>query len=78
MNELESSNNCGFLCSFDIKSLFTNVPLDETIRICADALYDGVTSPFSPPFPRKIFIELMPFQNIKAVDVEEADAEEVA
>ena len=28
-----------FLCSFDISSLFTNVPLDETIEICADALY---------------------------------------
>ena len=29
------------LCSFDISSLFTNVPLDETIEICADALYQG-------------------------------------
>jgi len=28
-----------FLCSFDIASLFTNVPLAETIQICADALY---------------------------------------
>jgi len=28
-----------FLCSFDICSLFTNVPLAETIQICADALY---------------------------------------
>ena len=27
-----------FLCSFDISSLFTNVPLDEIIGICADAL----------------------------------------
>ena len=30
-----------FLCSFDISSLFTNVPSDETIEICADALYRG-------------------------------------
>ena len=30
-----------FLFSFDISSLFTNVPLDETIEICADALYRG-------------------------------------
>ena len=29
-----------FLCSFDITSLFTNVPLSETIQICADSLYD--------------------------------------
>ena len=29
-----------FFCSFDISSLFTNVPLAETIEICADALYN--------------------------------------
>ena len=28
-----------FLCSFDIRSLFSYVPLAETIQICADALY---------------------------------------
>ena len=28
-----------FLCSFDIASLFTNIPLIETIEICLDALY---------------------------------------
>ena len=28
-----------FLCSYDVCSLFTNVPLAETIEICADALY---------------------------------------
>ena len=27
------------LCSVDISNLFTNVLLDETIEICADALY---------------------------------------
>ena len=30
-----------FLCTFDISSLSTNIPLDETIEICADALYRG-------------------------------------
>ena len=30
-----------FLCSFDIRSLFTNVSLAETIQISADALYGG-------------------------------------
>ena len=29
----------GHMCSFDAVSLFTNVPLEETIDICADALY---------------------------------------
>ena len=28
------------MCSFDMSSLFTNVPLDETIKICSEALYD--------------------------------------
>ena len=28
-----------FMCSFDVCSLFTNVPLDVTIDICLDALY---------------------------------------
>ena len=46
-----------FLCSFDISSLFTNVPLAETIKITADALYK--MDHFSLPFPRKVFIELM-------------------
>ena len=27
------------MCSFDVSSLFTNVPLDETIQICLDKLY---------------------------------------
>ena len=30
-----------FLCSFDISSLFANVPLAQTIQICADALYSS-------------------------------------
>ena len=46
-----------FLCSYDVCSLFTNVPLAETIEICADALYDGELTP--PPFPRAVFVELM-------------------
>ena len=46
-----------FLWSFDISSLFTNVPLAETIQICADALYSSENPP--APFPRQIFIELM-------------------
>ena len=29
-----------FMCSFDVSSLFTNVPLDKTIKICSEALYD--------------------------------------
>ena len=34
-----SFSSTGHMCSFDVVSLFTNVPLEETIDICADALY---------------------------------------
>ena len=38
-------------------NFFTNVPLDETVRICADTLYSGEFIP--PDFPKAAFIELM-------------------
>ena len=46
-----------YLCSFDISSLFTNVPLKETIDICAEALYKDPF--FTPPISQVVFIELM-------------------
>ena len=35
------------MASFDIQSLFTNIPLDETINICADSIYANNGSSFS-------------------------------
>ena len=32
------NSNC-FMASLDMDSLFTNVPLDETIKICIDELF---------------------------------------
>ena len=52
------------LCTFSRKNkkimyiLFTNVPLAETIQICADALYNN-NDLTQPSFPRDIFVELM-------------------
>ena len=46
-----------FMCSFDVSSLFTNVPLDETIKICSEALYDQSDS--QPLIPKDVFVELM-------------------
>ena len=46
-----------FLCSFDISSLFSNVPFTENIQICADAFYSSEHPP--APFPRQIFVKLM-------------------
>ena len=46
-----------FMCSFDVSSLFTDVSLDETIKICSDALYDD--SDLQPLIPWNAFVELM-------------------
>ena len=44
--------------SFDVVSLYTNIPLIETIDIIANALY-APTSFKVPPFPKKSFIKLL-------------------
>ena len=46
-----------FMCSFDVSSLFTNVPLDETIEICSEALYSK--SDLQPVLPNNVYVELM-------------------
>ena len=46
-----------FLCSFNTNSLFTNVPLDETINICVEALQDSNLT--SPSFSKNTFCQLM-------------------
>ena len=44
--------------SFDVVSLYTNIPLLGTIQIIADSLYD-VNSFKTPPFPKESFIKLL-------------------
>ena len=46
-----------FMCSFHVSSLFTNVPLDETIAICADTLHNIPDS--QPCIPKEVFVELL-------------------
>lgn len=46
------------MCSFDVSSLFTNVPLDETIQICLDKLY-ALSDP--PTMPRSVLKVLLEF-----------------
>jgi len=55
--QLDTNPSNFFLCSFDISSLFANVPLAETIQVCADTLFNGKLIPLD--FPKNIFIELM-------------------
>ena len=45
------------MSSFHIQSLFTNVPLTETIDICAHLLYHGDLQ--HPQISEQVFVELM-------------------
>ena len=38
----------GIMCSLDVSSLFTNVPLEETLNICLDKLYSLADPPTLP------------------------------
>ena len=56
----QQAENSGslFLCSFDVVSLFTNVPLKETIDICIQSLYhdDEISA---PQIPQDLFKKLL-------------------
>ena len=62
MRSFDNGMGESFMCSFDIKSLFTNVPLRETIKICTDALY-GSSQPPSR-LPKQKFRELLEFATL--------------
>jgi len=55
-------HNNGMMCSFEVCSLLTNVPLDETIQICLDKLH---TLPDSPAIPRSVLKKLLEFATKK-------------
>ena len=57
------THNGEFTCSFDVSSLFTNVPLDETIEICLDKLY-ALENP--PRLPRLVLKNLLKFATKKS------------
>ena len=57
IQQLEVNSNDSILCSFDICSLFTNVPLVKTIEIYTETLYDSHLP--TPVIPKHVFIELM-------------------
>ena len=47
-----------FMVSFDVQSLFTNIPLDETIDICMDRLYRSDHA-VQPDIPEKVLKHLL-------------------
>ena len=57
------THNNEMMCSFDVSSLFTNVPLDETIQICLDKLY---ALPDPPTLPRSVLKVLLEFATKKS------------
>ena len=57
------NRNNEIMCSFDVSSLFTNVPLDETIQICLDKLY-ALSDP--PALPRSVLKVLFEFATKKS------------
>ena len=56
MQNLDINPNV-FMCSFNVSSLLIDVPLDETIKICSEALYGESDS--QPVIPKDVFVELM-------------------
>ena len=56
-------HNNGIMCSLDVCSLFTNVPLDETIDIALNKLY-SLSDP--PTLPRSVLRKLLEFVTKKS------------
>ena len=59
VNLITSFNNSQnyTMCSFDIKSLFTNIPVNETIEICLDKCFHN--APLFNGFNRENFKKLL-------------------
>ena len=60
LNQLKSYDQEGgdFCVSFDVVSLFTNIPLEFTIELIADKLY-GENNVTKPPMPKSSLVELL-------------------
>ena len=41
VKEITSAGNHGFMASFDVSRLFTNIPLNESIDLCLDLLFEN-------------------------------------
>lgn len=55
---LKCTETKGFLASLDVESLFTNVPVQETIKIICDAAYTHPTI-LAPAFSRELMEKLL-------------------
>ena len=57
INNVTNTNDL-IMCSFDIKSLFTNIPLDETIEIILNKLFPNINNKYKN-FTRTEFKSLL-------------------
>ena len=57
IQNLQPPSTGAFMCSYDVQSLFTNVPLSETLKLCVNQLYNSDIQP--PPMPPHICMELL-------------------
>lgn len=55
---LHSSDSSGIVASLDVESLFTNVPIEETVDIIIENVYHNLTRK-APNFPQKILKEML-------------------
>ena len=53
------------MVSFEVKNFFTSIPLNETITICLDLLFDGVSSIHG--FTRDLFSKVVEMLNFSSV-----------
>ena len=60
LNDIELEND-EVLISFDVSSLYTNVPVREAINHCAELLFSGKYP--KPPVSKEVFIELARISN---------------
>ena len=61
INEHSSTfNDKHILVSFDVVSLFTNIPVDETIQLAANLVYTNESS-YKPRYGKDVFIKLCKF-----------------
>ena len=60
MEDFQKENDSSglFMCSFDITSLFTNIPLEKTFDICLNALYRDESIP-RPSVPERLMRKLL-------------------
>ena len=59
LNDFQFSDS-DHLVSYDVSSLYTNVPLDESIELISNKVYSA-DSLATPPFPKKVFVQLLKF-----------------